>query len=201
MVENLSGLCEEKSVSPAMSLSQEEIRMLVERLREKNHQIRYQSLLLLQERSRLTGDVYPYWYSFCQRLEDRNSFQRNIGILLLSENVKWDAEMRFDSVVDQLLARCRDEKFITCRQAIQSISKWLSYRPDLSGRVRDTLLAIPIDSFPESQQKLILMDIVFVLTEIQKIQPDDETFRYLSDAITGGLLERKVMNRLQEELK
>jgi len=112
-------------------LETEDIKFLVNLLDEKNEEIRYAAFLALQSRSEYSPDVYTYWDDFSQKLSSSNSYQRSIGIMLLAENVRWDNQNKFEGLAESYLYHCEDEKFITSRQTIQSINKWISYKENL----------------------------------------------------------------------
>lgn len=53
---------------------------------------------------------------FCHK----NSLVRNRAGSILAANARWDAENRYDSLLDEFLAHVTDEKPITSRQCIQA---------------------------------------------------------------------------------
>jgi hypothetical protein len=67
--------------------------------------------------------VYEVWDLLLEKLENENSYQRSIGIILLCNLAKSDRENRLKYSLDRLLAHTKDEKFITSRQCIQNIWK------------------------------------------------------------------------------
>jgi len=184
----------------SVSLLPEDIEKLVALLNEKNDEIRYASFLALQKRSQNHDDLYPYWDTFVEKMSDNNSYQRSIGIMLLAENIKWDKENRLEKIIEDYLSHCNDEKFITSRQTIQSISKWLSYKVNLLPLIINKLIEINIKSFKETQQKLILIDIIDVLLMIQKVQPCQQISDYVFSALTGGILDKKNIKRIEQML-
>ncbi len=139
-------------------LSEHDIEDLIKILPEKNNEIRYLSLLVLQERSRSYPDVYKYWNTFVDKLNNNNSYQRSIGIMLISENIKWDKENQFDTIKDLFFSHFVDEKFITSRQAIQSIHNWIEYRKDLVSIIIDYLTDIDFSSYKNNQKQLLKKD-------------------------------------------
>ncbi|OQA47488.1 MAG: hypothetical protein BWY46_01841 [Firmicutes bacterium ADurb.Bin300] len=60
----------------AKALTKDDIMQLVEWLSLKEDNIRYQALLLLQSRSILFDDVYPFWDTFRSKLKSDNSYRR-----------------------------------------------------------------------------------------------------------------------------
>ena len=185
----------------AEKLSDEEVRQLVALLESKADDVRYSAFLLLQKRSEIKADVYPYWDELALKMDDANSYQRSIGCLLIAENVRWDHENRFGGILKAYLAHCHDERFITSRQTIQSIRRWLPLHPEHFQAVIDTLLSIDVEAFKDTQRKLILMDILEVFLEIQAIRPSRPVSDYLVRAMTGGLADRKTIRRIEEALE
>jgi hypothetical protein len=98
------------------ALYTEDIPQLVEWLNLKDDNIRYRAFLLLQNRSLFCDDVYPYWDTLRSKLRSDNSYQRSIGLMLLAENVKWDAGNRMEDTIDEFLMLLNDEKPIAILQ-------------------------------------------------------------------------------------
>jgi hypothetical protein len=184
----------------AANLSGEDIDFLVKLLSEKDNDIRYAAFQVLQKRSEINGDLYSYWDSFAARLSSENSYQRSIGIMILAENVRWDKDGRFNGIFEEYMSHCQDEKFITSRQTIQSIRKWLPYKPELFSRIIRKLSAISIEALASTQKKLILVDIINVFLDIQKAEPHDEITDYILKALNGGLLDKKTSKSIQQAL-
>jgi hypothetical protein len=184
----------------AGQLSAEDIEFLANLLSEKNNDIRYAAFQTLLKRSEISSDLYSYWDSFAARLSNENSYQRSIGIMMLAENVRWDKEGRFNGIFKEYMAHCQDEKFITSRQTIQSIRKWLPYKPELLPQIIQKLSAISIEELAPTQKKLILVDIINVFLDIQKAEPHDEITDYILKALSGGLLDKKASKSIQQAL-
>jgi hypothetical protein len=187
----------------AEALQPEEIPYLVGLLEEKNNDIRYAAFLTLQKRSISHCDVYPFWDTLAKKLDHENSYQRSIGVMLLAENIRWDTENKLSNILAKYMARFSDEKFITSRQAIQSLNSWLPQRPELVPEVMKELTLIPVDQLPPTQRKLILLDILHALLLIQDIAPREEAAAYIFRALDGGLLAKKekeaILKRIGKE--
>jgi hypothetical protein len=174
----------------AETLSTEDISFLIGLLGEKNNDIRYAAFLTLKNRSMAHSDVYPFWDALAKKLDHENSYQRSIGVMLLAENVRWDKENKLGGILKKYMARFRDEKFITARQAIQSLH-WLAQRPEMIPDIMKELTAVPVDQLPPTQRKLILLDILHVLLLIQDVSPREEAAAYIFRSLDGGLLAKK----------
>lgn len=189
--ESLNELEKQNLASIALKLESRDIALLFELLSEKDDNLRYKSFLLLQSRSENFEDVYPYWDALVDKLSNDNSYQRSIGLMLIAENVRWDKQKKFDALADQYLALCDDEKPVTVRQCIQSLLKIVPFNPDCIAKVVDKLIGIDLIQRKDTQRKLLLTDILTVLLECQKIQPQEKVDRYICEALTGGILDEK----------
>ena len=189
--EFLNELEKQNLASIALKLEPQDITLLFELLSEKDDNLRYKSFLLLQSRSENFADVYPYWDALVDKLSNDNSYQRSIGLMLIAENVRWDKQKKFNALADQYLALCDDEKPVTVRQCIQSLVKIVPFNPDCIAKVVDKLIGIDLIQRKDTQRKLLLTDILTVLLECQKIQPQEKVDRYICEALTGGILDEK----------
>lgn len=181
----------------AETLSHSDIEFLVDLLTAKHDEVHYAAFLALRNRSEMFADVYPHWDTFVAMMNHKNSYHRSIGIMLIAENVRHDKDKKLDSIINEYQSHCRDEKFITCRQTIQSIGKWIKLRTDLFAVITQGLMNIDIESFKDSQKKLILIDILKVLATINKIEERKEIVSYIGDAFGGGYLDKKAKKELE----
>jgi hypothetical protein len=152
----------------AKALTATDIGFLVETLKEKDDKLRYTAFLLLQAHSRLFPSVYPYWEELAGKLDSDNSYQRSLGLMLLSENVRWDKEGKFGGVIGKYLGCCQDEKFITSRQAIQGLQIVIAATNQYNAQIEVGLSRLDLSVYKENQQKLLKKDAANVLKVIQK---------------------------------
>ena len=196
-LEELVSFEKEKLPEAAISLESDSLGQLVAWLSEKDDKIRYQIFLLLQHRSAAAGDVYPFWDVFCEKLKSDNSFQRSIGLMLIAENARWDSENRLDSIIDDYLLILKDEKPITVRQCIQSLSKILPYKRHLHGKIANKLMTLDMKTIRETMRKSVLMDILGVLAEIRKYGTSEELDSFVFSALNSGLLDKKAVKQIE----
>jgi len=189
----------DKTDEMAVNLSAEDIEFLVSMLNETNDDIRYVALLVLLKRSNACNNVFKYWDTFYNKLSNENTYQRSIGIMLLAQNVRWDTENRFDTIVEEYLYHCTDKKFITSRQTIQSIKVWVEKKPNLHQLIIDKLTSIDIINLKDTQRKLILMDILEVFVVMQKIKHNEEISDYICDASKLGILDMKFVKKIMND--
>lgn len=150
------------------SLSEADIGFLVDTLTEKDNAVRYNAFLLLEAKSRLSSEVYGYWDRFEAKLGSDNSYQRNLGLMLISENVRWDKAGKFKKTIHQYLKGCTDEKFITARQAIQGLAHVLEATDAYDQQIKQHLSQMSILQYKDNQQRLLSKDIDAILKQIEK---------------------------------
>jgi hypothetical protein len=182
------------------TLGTEDIPQLIEWLTLKDDNIRYQVFLLLQNRSLFCDDVYPHWDTLRNKLKSDNSYQRSIGLMLIAENVKWDAENRMEDTMDECLMLLSDEKPITIRQCIQALGKIASAKPGLSDKIASRLLSFDLMTVKETMRKSILLDILNVLLIIRKRHKTDEIDRFVLNALSGEILDKKSKKQVEAVL-
>ena len=178
-------------------LNKEGIPQLIEWLNLKDDSIRYQAFLLLQNRSIFFDDVYPYWDTFRNKLKNDNSYQRNIGLMLIAENVKWDRENRMENMIDEYLILLNDERPITIRQCIQALGKIAAAKPGLNDKIASSLISFDIMAVKETMRKSILLDILNVLLIIRKGHKKGEIDTFILYALTGEILDKKSKKQIE----
>lgn len=150
----------------AIEIGEGDLGLLVEWLREKDDNIRYTAFLLLQLLSAIDDRVYRHWDTLADMVGDSNSYQRSLGLMLIAENIRWDTENKFAAICDEYLSHCDDEKFITARQCIQGLHKVLEHSTMYRDQIVNALVKIDIGKRKDTQQSLMLLDIIGVLKKI-----------------------------------
>ena len=199
-LESLMSIDKNDLQEASKTIDKNDLPLIIDWLSEKDDKIRYQALLLLQNRSLYFDDVYLFWEIFVLKLKSSNSYQRSIGLMLIAENTKWDKDNRFDDIKDEYFAILNDEKPITVRQCIQSLSKIISYKNHLHMEIANKLMYINITKVKETMRKLVLLDILGVLAMIRKYQENDDIENYIQHALTGGFLDKKSIKQVESML-
>lgn len=176
-------------------IDEEDVRFLVSLLKEKDDNIRYAAFLLLQTLSNNNNQVYKYWDIFEKMIDEDNSYQRSLGLMLISENIKWDKEDKFRMVCNKYLQHCDDEKFITARQCIQRLNKIIEFTSKYNGIIQDSLLQIDLNKRKDSQKGLLLMDIIGVLGNMSREKMDERVEAFFKKEYELG------NSKLKKELK
>ncbi|NLF50278.1 MAG: hypothetical protein GX577_04005 [Leptolinea sp.] len=199
-IDEIASIPKEEIPAVSETLTPEEIHLLVGLLDEKDDKIRYPALLLLRSRSEKHNDVYPYMDVFIQKLGNPNSFMRSIGVMLIADNVRWDKQDKFSGIFNHYLDIVNDEKPITVRQCIQNLGQIVAARPEFAGRICEKLLDIDISQRKETQQKLVLLDILSVFIITRRIETNEKVERYILNALTGELLDKKSKAEIQQRM-
>lgn len=175
----------------AGKLGNEEISQLVTWLELKEDKPRYHAFLLLKYRSEVDNSVYSYWDVFKSKLSSENSYQRSIGLMLIAENTKWDSDDRIKDTIKEYLRLLQDDKPITVRQCIQSLSDVIQYKQELTDLIADSLMSLKMETIKETMRKLILMDSLGILIKINSQHKNPKIENYLFGILTGEILDKK----------
>lgn len=199
-LESLMSIGKDNFMEASKTIDKNDLSQLVEWLSEKDDKIRYQALLILQNRSIYSDDLYPFWDIFKRKLKSENSYQRSIGLILISINTKWDNENRFDDCLDDYLFLLNDTKPITVRQCIQSLHNIVPYKKHLHIEIANKIMSINILDVKETMRKLILLDILEILALIRKYHSTDEIESYILNALSGQILDKKAKRQIESAL-
>lgn len=199
-IERLMSIGRDNLLEASKTIDLIDLSQLVEWLSVKDDKIRYQSLLILQNRSLYSDDVYPFWDVFRKKLKSENSYQRSIGHILISVNTKWDTENKFEECIDDYLSLLNDIKPITARQSIQSLHSVIPYKSHLHLEIANKMMCINMLDIKDTMRKLILQDILEVLIVIRKHKTTDEIESYIFNALSGQVLDKKAKKQIESML-
>ena len=101
-------------------------------------------------------------------MDSDNYYQRSLGIILITENVRWDKEDKFSKTIGKYLRCCTDEKFITARQSVQGLETIMKATDKFNDEIKKYLTNQQLSKNKENQQKLLTKDISNVLKIINK---------------------------------
>lgn len=140
-----------------------------ELLLDKNNNVAYKALQLLQKESEERNYVYPYMGRLSDMLDSDNSYIRTRGLTLLAYNAKWDKDNKIDEIIDKYLKHITDIKPITARQCIKLLPIIAEYKPELKNDILSALHKANISIYGDSMQSLVHKDIQKALNEIQNL--------------------------------
>ena len=117
--------------------------------------------------------VYEVWDELIGKLDNENSYQRSIGIMVLCNLAKSDTENRLQASLDFILAHTKDDKFITSRQCIQNIWKVGITGKANREKVLHHLEKRFVECADEKHSNLIRRDIIQSMMYIYENEKDD----------------------------
>jgi hypothetical protein len=129
---------------------------------------------LLKETETKVDWVYEVWDHLLEKLENENSYQRSIGIMLLCNLAKSDTENCLGPALDRLLAHTRDEKFITSRQCIQNIWKVAATNKSNRQKVLKHLEMRFVECANEKHYNLLRQDIIQAMISLSTLEGKNE---------------------------
>ena len=139
---------------------------LVNGLFNKNDKAAYICLKELLSASEKDNNVYQFFDTFANMLENDNSYIRTRGLLLISANAKWDTDFKIDEIIDKYLRHIMDDKPITARQCIKALPNIAKCKPDLVDDILSALSKANPQRYADSMQSLVYADILSALKAI-----------------------------------
>lgn len=116
--------------------------------------------------------IYEVWDHLVEKLEEENSYQRSIGIMMLCNLAKSDTEDRLKFILDRLLLHTKDEKFITSRQCIQNIWKAAATTKSNREKVVRHLERRFVECADEKHSNLLRQDMIQSMVLLSKHEKD-----------------------------
>lgn len=144
-----------------------ELGMLIKQLNMKEARYRDYALRTLHERSVESSDVYRYWDILEFKLLNQEPAQQKIGLILLSDNAKWDTNNKLDLIIEDYLALAEREHFENALLCIQCLANILPHKPQLKEAVRKKLNELDYSIREEAQAEQMK-------NEIRKLFGDEE---------------------------
>jgi len=139
-----------------------------ELLFDKNNNIAYKILQILQKESEETNSVYFYMDRLSDMLESYNSYIRTRGLTLIAYNAKWDSDYKIDEIIDKYLKHIVDSSSITARKCIILLPIITKSKPELRECIISALGKADISNYTDSMQPLVYRDIQNSLVEIHR---------------------------------
>lgn len=132
---------------------------IMQGLQNKNNQEAYQLLLLLEERSAESDELYGCFEDFLGLLKNRSSFVQVRGFRLACAQARWDRDGKLARHLDVLLAMLDKAKPTAVRQCLSALKDAVEHRPELREEIRAKLETLDLTRFGDSMRPLIERDI------------------------------------------
>ena len=162
-------------------------------IESKDDTIRLNSLnMILKETEKKVDRIYEVWDTLIEKMDNENSYQRSIGILILCNLAKSDRDNRFNDIIGQILDHTADDKFITSRQCIQHCWKIAIVNDKVKQKIVEHLEELYIHCMNRKHYNLLRQDIIKSLFELYKQCSDEKIHKQLITLID---IERDNKNR------
>ncbi len=123
-----------------------------------NNKQAYNVLKELLEISQQCNDLYPYFDTFVEMMNNKdNSYIRTRGLRLIAYNSKWDINNQVNSIIEEWLKHIEEEKPITARQCIKDTVIIAKNKPELIEIILEKLEKMNV-IYDDSMQSLIYKD-------------------------------------------
>ena len=123
-----------------------------------NNNIAYQALERLRVQSEKDASVYQHFEELAAMLKHDNSYVRTRGLVLIADNIQWDAQGRFEALAPEYCQHITDIKPITARQCLKALKRIIPYKPALWPMLEETLRMANFSHYPASMQPLLEKD-------------------------------------------
>ncbi len=127
-------------------------------LQSKNSDEAYRLLLLLEEESERSDELYSSLNLFLPLLKDKSSLVRTRGFRLICAQARWDREGWLERHLDELLAELDDGKATAVRQCLAALHPVVLFQPELRPRIREKLDRLDLSKYKDSMIPLLLKD-------------------------------------------
>ncbi|EQF24979.1 hypothetical protein QEW_2220 [Clostridioides difficile CD160] len=145
----------------------ENINLLINKLYSKNHNEAYKTFLFLENESLKSNITYCFFDSFLEMTDDRSSYIRSRGLLLIAANAQWDIDNKIEMNINCILSHIVDKKPSVSRMFIKSLPKITKYKKNLIHRIQMELSNADTSIYNNNMKPLVEKDIREVLSNIK----------------------------------
>ena len=140
-------------------MEHEQIAAQVKKLTEKNNDAAYAALCTLEAESEASAAVCAFWDAFAAMLDDKRTYVRMRGMVLLACNAQWAGPEQVMEMLERYLAHITDEKGAAARWCVQRLPQFAAACPGCFPRARQALLCADLSRYSESMASLLERDI------------------------------------------
>ena len=118
----------------------------------------------------------------------------------IDEQKKKSYKELLKETLPEYLEVLNNEKAITARQCIQSLGIIAAAKPEYGEMIAESLMKIDLSSARETMRKSILADIVITLLTVRKSSAAKQIDKYIENALSGSLLDKKTKKDIEKLL-
>ena len=132
---------------------------IILKLRDKDDKAAYEYSKLLGAESAQSDKNLPMIPQFADMLEDKSSYVRVRGFILICNQARWAKDGQIADVFDRMRVLLYDSKPTVVRQCLLALHEVVLYRSEMAEMIIDAVNHIDVSKYKESMSPLIKKDI------------------------------------------
>jgi HEAT repeat protein len=159
------------------------------------------ALIILSEKNpRL---IYSFWNDFLQLLNNKNTFLKSNGIIILANLAKIDNEQKFEKIFSIFYELLNDKSMITAANVISYSSRIARAKPNLQEKISKKLLSIELTHHSEECKNILKGKAIVALGEFMgELQNRENIIQFVNNELENTRpATRKKAERFIEHLK
>ena len=139
---------------------------IILKLRDKDDKAAYEYSKLLGAESAQSDKYLPMIPQFADMLEDKSSYVRARGFILICNQARWAKDGQIADVFDRMRVLLYDSKPTVVRQCLLALHEVVLYRSEMAEMIIDAVNHIDVSKYKESMSPLIKKDIDELMKEL-----------------------------------
>ena len=132
---------------------------IILKLRDKDDKAAYEYSKLLGAESAQSDKYLPMIPQFADMLEDKSSYVRVRGFILICNQARWAKDGQIADVFDRMRVLLYDSKPTVVRQCLLALHEVALYRSEMAEMITDAVDKIDVSKYKDSMSPLIEKDI------------------------------------------
>ena len=132
---------------------------IILKLRDKDDKAAYEYSKLLGAESAQSDKYLPMIPQFADMLEDKSSYVRVRGFILICNQARWAKDGQIADVFDRMRVLLYDSKPTVVRQCLLALHEVVLYRSEMAEMIIDAVNHIDVSKYKDSMSPLIKKDI------------------------------------------
>ena len=132
---------------------------IILKLRDKDDKAAYEYSKLLGAESAQSDKYLPMIPQFADMLEDKSSYVRARGFILICNQARWAKDGQIADVFDRMRVLLYDSKPTVVRQCLLALHEVVLYRSEMAEMIIDAVNHIDVSKNKENMSPLIKKDI------------------------------------------
>ena len=132
---------------------------IILKIGDKDDKAAYEYSKLLGAESAQSDKYLPMIPQFADMLEDKSSYVRARGFILICNQARWAKDGQIADVFDRMRVLLYDSKPTLVRQCLLALHEVVLYRSEMAEMIIDAVNHIDVSKYKESMSPLIKKDI------------------------------------------